>query len=332
MTNKLSLLIILVILLTGCGQKKINKFQGQAFGTYYAITYVGTEDEALQNEVEAVLDGINNEFSIFCGTSTVSKLNRNEEVSLPEDFVYLLKLSNKVSTATDGAFDITAAPLITFWGFGSNKAEHPVADTTLAIDSIRQFVGYEKLHVANKKLQKEDSRIQLDFNAIAKGYAVDKVARLLESKGIADYIVDIGGELRCKGRKNAQQEWNVGIQVPTTDKNGRVESSYRFVLGDRAVATSGNYRNYKEENGERYSHIINPQTGFSEKSNLLSVTVIADDCATADAYATAFMVMGREKAMRLLENGGNKISAHFIYFENGQYQYAQSKNFPKKNN
>lgn len=332
MTNKLSLLIILVILLTGCGQKKINKFQGQAFGTYYAITYVGTEDETLQNEIETVLNEINTEFSIFCGTSTVSKLNRNEDVSLSEDFLYLLNLAHKVSTATDGAFDITAAPLVAFWGFGSNKAEHPVADTTLAIDSIRQFVGYEKLHVANKKLQKDDSRIQLDFNAIAKGYAVDKVARLLESKGIADYIVDIGGELRCKGRKNAQQDWNVGIQVPTTDKNGRVESSYSFVLGDRAVATSGNYRSYKEENGERYSHIINPRTGFSEKSNLLSVTVIADDCATADAYATAFMVMGKEKSMQLLETAGKEISAHFIYYENGQYQYAQSTNFPKKSN
>lgn len=332
MTNKLSLLIILVILLTGCGQKKINKFQGQAFGTYYAITYVGTEDESLQDEVETVLNEINTEFSIFCGTSTVSKLNRNEDVSLSEDFQYLLKLSHKVSAATGGAFDITAAPLITFWGFGSNKAEHPSADTTHTLDSIREFVGYEKLQVSNGKLLKEDARIELDFNAIAKGYAVDKVANLLESKGLTDYIVDIGGELRCKGRKNAQQDWNVGIQVPTQTKDGVVESSYTFVLGDRAVATSGNYRNYKEENGERYSHIINPQTGFSEKSNLLSVTVIADDCATADAYATAFMVMGKEKAMQFLNDSKSAVSAHFIYYENGQYKYVQSKDFPKANN
>lgn len=329
--RKISLLLILAVILTACGQKKINKFQGQAFGTYYAITYIGTENNGLQAEVEKSLASINSEFSIFCGNSTVSKLNRNEEAQLSEDFLYLLKLAQNVSRSTDGAFDITAAPLITFWGFGSKKSTLSAIDTTAVIDSLREFVGFEKIDFSDGNLRKKDARIQLDFNAIAKGYAVDKVAKLLESKGITDYIVDIGGELRCKGKKNAQQEWNVGIQVPTETKEGLVESSYTFVLGDRAVATSGNYRNYKEENGQRYSHIINPKTGFSEKSDLLSVSVIANDCATADAYATAFMVMGKEKAMEFINKRKANISAHFIYYENGQYKYVQSAGFPKSN-
>lgn len=331
MIKKISLLIILVTILTACGKNKVNKFQGEAFGTYYAITYIGNEDSELQKEIENTLQGINNDFSIFNGNSLVSRINKNEDVTLSADMLFLLDLAKKVSAATDGAFDVTAGPLVNFWGFGSKKALQPVPDTAKALDTISKFVGYKKINVSQKKLVKNDNRIQLDFNAIAKGYAVDKLYKLMQAKGYENFVVDIGGEVRCKGVKSESKPWVVGIQIPTETKDGLIETNYTFELGNRSVATSGNYRNYKEENGVRYSHIINPTKLRPEKSSLLSVSVIANDCATADAYATAFMVLGMDSAMEIA-NRIPELDAHFIYYENGKYQYKQTKNFPKNTN
>ena len=339
------LLSVIVFLLTACNVREEQHIQGYALGTYYSITYVSTkEDGDLQRQVDSVLREINDTYSIFSEKSLVSRVNRNEAVRFTADFIGLTKEALKVSAATAGAFDITAGPLIKQWGFAKD-AGGEVDSATL--DSIREFVGYQKLALTSDGIQKSDNRIQLDYNAIAKGYAVDKVSWLLLGKGYSDFVVDIGGEIITHGKKDgAKQPWHIGIQVPTQTKDGVIDADYVFAIPQDArdglaMATSGNYRNYIEKDGERHSHIINPATGHSEQSDLLSVTVVISGndntqirnarCARADAYATAFMVMGRKRGMEFLNHGKGlpTVAAHFIYYADGRYKYEQTENFPK---
>lgn len=324
-------MLIALLLLASCGRKQVHNFSGIAIGTYFSVTYVGKEDLSLPEAADSIIESINREFSIFDSTSTVSQLNANTTTALPDDIIHLICLSNHISEETGGAFDITIGPLVNAMGFGKSN-DFDTLSYQQQMDSLRHFVGYQKISIANGELQKADSRIQLDFNAVAKGYAVDKIAQMMKEKGYKNFLVDIGGEVLAQGQKYKGQEWHVGVQIPTETPNGLIEANYIFKLpmenGLNCVATSGNYRNYKEINGKRYSHIINPITGNSENSSLLSVSVIAKDCATADAFATAFMVLGIEKSMTILQNH-NELAAHFIYYENGNFQYKQTPNFPK---
>ena len=297
------------------------------FGTYFAVTYIGEENPDLPKQVDSILQNINKLYSIFDSTSLVSKLNRNEPVVPSPAFAAMVRDALDISKNTGGAFDITVGPLVNLWGFGNEK-ENTVSQE--AIDSVRQFVGYSKIHVDdNGGIAKDDSRIRLDFNAIAKGKAVDDVADFLVRSGYDDCLVDIGGEVRCEGTKPGRKAWRVGIQIPTETRDGLEEADYIFEMTGRAVATSGNYRNYKEIDSQRYCHITDPRSGDSRSSNLLSVTVIADQCAVADAYATAFMVMGVKEAMEFLKSRP-ELAAHFVYYEDGGYRYQQSGNFPKQ--
>lgn len=348
MKNKLLIFAALAVLVVSCKKPQPEVIEGFAFGTYYRVTYISDKPvEGIESQIDSVLKEVNSVYSLFDENSAVSKFNRNEPGLWEFHFAELLDEALRVSEKTDGAFDVTAGPLIRQWGFAKDK-EGDVSEA--AIDSIMQFVGYEKLQwVPCEGLMKEDPRMQLDFNAIAKGHAVDRVGKLLLKRGIKDFIVDIGGELLTSGVKVRGDEpvpWRVGIQVPTTTKDGAVESDYTFETGQAtnsrmAVATSGNYRNYHERDGHRYSHIINPKTGRSEESDLLSVTVVhqvpvMDEsgfyCAYVDALATAFMVMGREKAMEYLDHGKGlkNLSAYFIYDENGKYKTEQTANFPAR--
>lgn len=297
------------------------------FGTYFAVTYIGEENPDLPKQVDSILQNINKLYSIFDCTSLVSKLNRNEPVVPSPAFAAMVRDALDISKNTDGAFDITVGPLVNLWGFGNEK-ENTVSQE--AIDSVRQFVGYAKILVADDgSVTKDDKRIKLDFNAIAKGKAVDDVADFLVGSGYANCLVNIGGEVRCEGTKPGRKAWRVGIQIPTETRDGLEEADYIFEMTGRAVATSGNYRNYKEIDGQRYCHITDPRSGDSRSSNLLSVTVIADQCAVADAYATAFMVMGLDETMKFLESHP-ELAAHFVYYEDGGYHYKQSGNFPKQ--
>lgn len=318
--------VSLVIFLSACHKNDLYQLSGTAFGTYYSISYVGKENDNLPQQIDSIFQTINHNFSVFDSTSIVSQINDNRHVVLTDDFIHLLNLSQTISKQTLGAFDVTAGPLIQAWGFGKDNEQKSLSDKQ--IDSIRAFVGYQKMHISSGKLLKDDQRIQLDFNAIAKGYAVDKVCSLLKDAGYRNFIVDIGGEVVTGGEKSANKAWRVGVQIPTENKDGLVETDYIFELRDFAIATSGNYRNYKEENGMRFSHIINPHTGRPEKSSLLSVSVLAPDCATADAFATAFMVLGITQSMQILAKN-SQLAAHFIYYENGNYCYKQTENFPK---
>ncbi len=319
------LVCCLGLLLCACQQKSVQKIGGEAFGTYYVVSYVGENDENLPHQVDSILKEINQLYSIFDTTSLISRLNRNESVESTSDFVKLLQQSLQISAETDGAFDVTVGPLVTLWGFGNKQG---VSVTPSAIDSVRQFVGYKKVSIGeNGQIVKMDSRIQFDFNAIAKGKAVDEVAQFLLKKGYQNVLVDIGGEVRAEGKKNRGKMWRVGIQIPTETSEGTIETDYVFEMSGKSVATSGNYRNYTEVDGERFMHITDPRTGNCHVSNLLSVTVIADECAVADAYATAFMVMGMDAAMQFLTNHP-ELAAHFVYFEKGEYHYRQTENFP----
>lgn len=321
------LLIACALFLCSCNNNHINHFNGEVFGTYFSISYIGEENPDIPKQADSIFQNINKLYSIFDSTSFVSQINRNEPVLPCPAFVEMTREALKISHNTGGAFDITVGPLVNLWGFG-NENGGTVSQT--AIDSVRKFVGYQRIHISeNGEISKEDSRIKLDFNAIAKGKAVDDITDFLISRGYSNCMVNIGGEVRCEGTKPGGKAWRVGIQIPTENSEGIEETDYIFEMTGRAVATSGNYRNYKEINGERYNHITDPRTGDSRSSNLLSATVIADRCAIADAYATAFMVMGIPEAMKFLENHP-ELAAHFIYYENGAYQYVQSKNFPKE--
>jgi thiamine biosynthesis lipoprotein len=315
--KKFGLLIFTALLLTSCSDLQFQKLEGGALGTYYAITYKGKENLKLQFGVDSILKSIDETFSIFNPTSITSKINNNQEITINNDFVEVFKIALHIAKETDGALDITIGPLVNLWGFGKDERKADISQAE--IDSVMTLIGWWKVCRDGNSILKQNPDIQLNFNALAKGYAVDKVADYLVAQGYKDCVVDIGGEIVAKGKKYHDQEWNIGLQTPTRTRDGEMRAEESFHLRDRAVATSGNYRNYFEENGQRFTHIIDPKTGRPEKSNLLSVTVIADQCVMADAYATAFMVMGKEKTKGFLANHP-ELTCIFISDNQGQYQ------------
>ena len=310
-----------MVLCTCCQQQQFQQIEGSAFGTIYHITYPGKVTPDLRRQIDSVLNNINETFSIFDTNSLISKINRGEEIALNKDFLKVLSTSLKISEQTNGAFDCTCQPLVELYGFGRQNVKQTASQHV--VDSIKQFVGYQLLSIQGQRLVKKDSRVQLNFNAIAKGYAVDKVADFLQSIGYKDFIVEIGGEIVTYGTKNGKP-WKVGIQVPTETANGAAESFRNFTLTNKAVATSGNYRNYFEKDGIRYTHILDPASGNPEQTNLLSVTVIAPDCITADAYATGFMVLGIEKTIQLIKQHP-ELEAYLIYDDNGRFKIKHIK-------
>ena len=314
MKTRLFAIAVLLVLLCGCHRNRlpVKHFEGQAFGTTYSITCVANPDDKRplpHAQIDSLLAELSHTFSIFDTTSIIYRWNKGEDVKLNEDFLYVLRLSKTVSEATDGTFDCTVQPLVQLWGFGKDGVRHTVGEDTLA--TVREFVGFQLVDLQGDSILRKDPRVQLNFNAVAKGYAVDRVADWLAANGYADCLVEIGGEVAARGTKNGKP-WKVGIQVPTQTADGARESFESLPLPDhRAVATSGNYRNYFEEDGVRYTHILDPRTGQPERTNLLSVTVVAPDCATADAYATAFMVLGYEKSAQIVKQH-SELEAWFI--------------------
>ena len=276
------------------------KNQGRVFGTYYHATYQAERD--MQQLIEAELMKVDGEFSMFNDSSTVSHINRNEEAPLSEMFLEVFNLSQSVYDETAGAFDVTVAPLVNAWGFGFKASEFPSDEI---IDSIRSFVGQKGLNVSNRGgrsvIEKNDSRMMLDFSAVAKGYGCDVVARMFRKHGVKNFMIEIGGEIVVSGVNPDKKKWSVGVNKPVEDiAQDITEIDTILAITDCAMATSGNYRNFYERDGKRYAHTIDPHTGKPVSHSLLSATVIAPSCAVADAFATAFMVMGDEKARELL--------------------------------
>lgn len=289
---------------------------GLVFGTIYNITY--QYDGDLKPEIEAELKRFDQSLSPFNDSSVISRINRNEELTADSFFVKCFNRSMEISHETKGAFDITIAPLANAWGFGFKKGAFP---DSLMIDSLRQITGYEKVHLEDGKVMKQDPRIMLSCSAVAKGYSVDVVAQLLERKGIKNYMVDIGGEVVVKGKNPNDALWRIGINKPIDDSLS-VKQDLQTVLEitNLGMATSGNYRNYYYKDGKKYAHTIDPRTGYPVQHSILSATVIAEDCMTADALATSFMVMGLEEAEAFCK-ANPKIDAYFIYSgDNGEFK------------
>ncbi|MBE6268400.1 MAG: FAD:protein FMN transferase [Bacteroidales bacterium] len=296
--------------------------EGRIFGTSYRITYKHKEN--LHEDIKNILQQVDNSLSPFNKNSTISKINNNEGNEPDSMFLYIFGMAQEVSEETSGAFDITVAPLVNAWGFGFKQGITP---DSLTIDSLRNFTGYKKISIANGKVVKQHPETMLNCSAIAKGYGCDAVAHMLHCKGIEDYMVEIGGEVVLKGRNKKNVPWVIGINKPSED--GRNELQTVLQLTDCCMATSGNYRNFRFVDGKKVSHTINPQTGYPANNSLLSATVITDECAYADALATAFMVMGKDKAMEYCNNNP-KIEAYFIYAdEKGNMQTVSTEGFNK---
>jgi len=327
MIKRIQLLLLASLLLLACQpEKKEYQFnEGYIWGTIYHIVYDNPDGKDLHEEIKVKMNEFDHSLSTYKPNSIITRVNNNDStVILDRYFETVLNRSLEISEITDGAFDMTIAPLANAWGFGFKNKLEP---EDIPVDSLLQIVGYTKVKLHNKKVVKDDPRIMFDPSAIAKGYGVDVVADFLESKGVANYMVEIGGEIRVKGHSNKNRSWRVGIDRPIDDpevKNREIQDILSLPNG--AMATSGNYRQFYIKNGKKYAHTIDPKLGYPVQHSLLSATVIAPDCMTADAYATAFMVLGLEKSIRIVENDPN-LNAYFIYTnEEGNYQtYSSSK-------
>ncbi len=290
--------------------------EGAIFGTFYHVTYQC--DSSLQEEIERELRRVDASLSPFNDSSVISRINRGENMKPDSMFVHVFRLSKEISEATRGAFDITVAPLVNAWGFGF-KNEKDI--TPAKIDSLLQFVGFQKISLKEGEIVKQDPRVILDCSAIAKGYGSDVIAQTFERKGVKNYMVEIGGEIVVKGVNPKGKKWKVGINKPVEDSLSEANVVQTILnVTDIAIATSGNYRNYYYRDGKKYAHTIDPHSGYPVQHSILSSTVLAKDCATADAYATAFMVLGLEASKEVLEVHP-EIQACFIYAdEKGENQ------------
>ena len=282
--------------------------EGFIFGTTYKITYQSPRN--MKKEIEGELKKVDQSLSMFNEQSVISKINTGKSTATDALFDEVFQMAQQVSTETDGAFDITVAPLVNLWGFGFKQGTMPTKEN---IDSILHFIGYQSVILKNGHIKKNDPRSTLDCSAIAKGYGCDRVARYLQAEGVTNYMVEIGGEVVTRGNSPKRVPWKIGVTKPTDDSlNTNQELQTVLNVTDKAMATSGNYRRFYYKGGRKYAHTIDPKTGYPVEHSLLSATVLADRCAIADAYATSFMVMGLDKAKTVLAKHP-ELAGYFIY-------------------
>lgn len=286
------------VCLSGCAPEPTYYEVTGRLHTPYHIKFQYTE--SLEEEIDAQLDYFYHLFNAFDSTSVISRVNRGEPVEVDTLFQKVFNRAQEVAALTDGAYDITCAPLINLWGFGFKDGD---TVTAAAIDSVRAFIGYEKVHLEGNRVVKADPRVILNMSSIADGTVCDMIAAMFESKGIRNYMVEFGGEMRVKGLNPSGEAWRLGITKPTDDSTGlnqELQQIIRFPM-PRGMATSGNYRNFYVKDGKKYAHTIDPIEGCPVQRDILSATIVAADGMTADACATAFMVLGSERAKRFYE-------------------------------
>ncbi len=301
--------------------------QGGAEGTSYSIVYQDAaisgfaahshRQSLVQDEIDALLVDFEKSLSVYDNDSIISRINRNEDVEADHYFSTVFNKAKEISKYTGGAFDISAEPLFRAWGFSSEEKDIPDADR---IAALKKHIGMDKVRLEGNRIVKSHPDLVLNANAIAKGYSADIVASFLEDRGCPNFLVEIGGEIRLKGLNTEGEMWRIGIDRPAVD-NPIPGQDLQLILQltDRGIATSGNYRQFYIEDGQKITHTINPSTGYPVRHNLLSVTVVADDCITADAFATAFLVGGLEKAQEWID-GFPGLDAIFICYEDGEYK------------
>ncbi|RZS91964.1 FAD:protein FMN transferase [Aquimarina brevivitae] len=332
--KKISFLLSILCITLSCQNKQkddtfqLNYTKGEAFGTGYTIQFVAKEKLDLKASYDSIVDVINNSMSTYINTSDISKINKGDTtVVVDTHFKKVFEASKRIHKQTKGAFDPTIGVLVNAWDFGP-EGKIVALDST-RITELLNTVGLDKVILAENKIFKEDPKTFLDFNALAKGYAVDVMANFLENKGYEHFLVEIGGEIRVKGKNEVKDKpWKIGVEDPNFD--GSQSYSKVISLTDNAMATSGSYRKFKQdEEGNRYAHIINTKTGYPHKSNLLSVSVITATCMEADAYATALMTMGLKDAKDFLLLHP-ELKVYLIYEDDNQELQTESFNgFPE---
>ncbi|SEM08711.1 thiamine biosynthesis lipoprotein [Maribacter orientalis] len=331
MRKKILVLGVVFGLFYSCSQNDAdahrNENRGAALGTSYNVISITANEIDFQKDIDSVFIAINHSLSTYIPESDISRINHGDStVVVDRMFEDVFELSKMIYEDTDGYFDPTVGTLVNAWGFGP---EQQIILDSLKVDSLLNYVGLDKVSInSEKQLVKRNKNIYLDFNAIAKGYAIDRIAAMLNAKGVKNYLIEVGGELVAKGRNIINDKsWVVGIDDPQmqTDRTTKI----LIHLNDRALASSGNYRKFRidESTGKKYVHTVNPKTGFTQISNTLAVTILADDCATADAYATAFMAMDLDEAFKLI-NENKDLEAYIIYLDkNGDTQEYLTKGF-----
>ncbi len=319
---KLMLIALLAITLTACfpsndSAKKEILLQGRTMGTTYHIKVVSTLEQVetlkLQEKIDALLKEVNQQMSTYIPDSEISlfnQLNSTQPIEISQGFARVLQESIRLGKLSNGKLDVTVGPLVNLWGFGpEHRPEKAPSDEQLA--AARARIGLNKLHLNGNQLSKSIPDLYIDLSTTAKGYGVDVVAELIEANGITNYLVEIGGEMRLRGFKHTGELWAIAIEKPIIDRTGEQRAVHQIVIPkDNAVATSGDYRNYFEADGIRFSHIIDPDTGKPIHHNLVSVTVIAPQSMTADGLSTTLMVMGAEQGMKFAVE--NDLAALFI--------------------
>jgi thiamine biosynthesis lipoprotein len=308
--KRIAFFIGFLALLASCNrvpQKMV--LQGEAQGSYYAITYFDEQGRNFQQEIDSIFHAVDVSVNLWVDTSVISKVNRNEEVKLDSIFVDNFRIAQEAASFSDGYFDPTISPIVAAWGF---SYKHGDTITPQLIDSLKQLVDYRNIRIEEGKVVKANPAMTLDFNAIAQGYTSDLIASFLDSRGIKNYLVDTGGEIMARGEKPNGQPWIVGIEKPADNWDSEQVVHTRIALRDKGLVTSGSTRKYVERNGKRYSHCIDPKTGYPVEHNVLSVTVLAENSVWADALASICMVMGMEKSLPLIESM-NGVEAYYIY-------------------
>ncbi|MEM9142117.1 MAG: FAD:protein FMN transferase [Bacteroidota bacterium] len=316
--NKVVFRVVLFYALVSCGGNPTelveNRNTGGALGTSYGIVYLSAERQDLQRGIDSIFNAINRSLSTYIPNSDISRINKGDTSVVVDDmFREVFQLSQEVHGDTDGYFDPTVGVLVNAWGFGPGPG---MVMDSIKVDSLLQYVGLKKITLTKTgHLQKENSGTYLDFNAIAKGYAIDRLAAFLDQQGINDYLVEVGGELVGKGENRIKKKpWTVGIDDPQITEGRQLKITMH--LKDRALASSGNYRKFRIDSltGKKYVHTIDPKSGFTKNSNTLGTTVLAPSCALADAYATAFMAMDLEKTRDILKKQ-DQLDAYIVYLD-----------------
>lgn len=326
--RKLVLFLSFLLVIISCNREEQRRFiflEGFTQGTSYHIAYNSPDSIDYHEDLKEIFRQIDNSMSVYNSSSVISSINRNEDgYEMDDYFISVFERSQEMSDKTRGAFDITVGPLVNAWGFGFTERENI---TPQLIDSLLQLVGWEKVRIVDRSVEKDHPDIMLDVNAIAKGYTVDVVAEFLNSKGVTDYMVEIGGEIRLKGTNRDNILWRIGVDKPVDDPMAMSRDLQEVLqLTGKSVATSGNYRKFYVKDGQKFAHTINPATGYPVQHNLLSATVVASKTIDADAWATAFMVMGLEESMEMA-NSRPDLEAYFIYDLDGVSAVAYTDGF-----
>ncbi|MGD1839804.1 MAG: FAD:protein FMN transferase [Thermonemataceae bacterium] len=303
--------------------------QGEAQGTTYLIKYEDTQRRNLQSAVDSLLRDFDQSLSTWQEDSDVSRFNRADTSGITLRYPYfyeVLQKSKEIYAYSEGAFDPTIAPLSNAWGFGFSKASEM---TPTLVDSLQRLVSFDYITFDEKRLKKKKEGVMLDFNSIAQGYSVDVIANYFISLGIRNYMVELGGEVACAGVNEEGEAWQIGIKDPILAEKGKAEAKAIVALKDQSLATSGNYEKFYIKDGKKYTHILNPKTGYPVEHGLLSATVIAEDAITADAFATLCLVVGLEKSKEILAEKP-QLSAYLIYNdEQGKLKSFKSEGIKK---